>query len=302
MASSACSSFSPSSGKWLRLARLLIDEGTNVLKQFLLFSIHPETLENTLKKNSIKLKQLKSKRVICDVDWEKLFPASGDPPNADEFDITLLHLLIREFSNLPKPAKGWHELPDETDDSIQANITRIKCCRNELSHRSSTAISESEFEEKWNQISSSLEGILVHIHKQKTRRLKNDPIDENMRQKLEDHIKEWRELNQQDTEFIYELSSCLPDQMSKESVCGRSNEIALVKDNVKNDGVAVVLITGGPGFGKTTVAKITAQKLKENGQTVLFCSLQGKKTFDEVATEMILSCRKEPGQLPDSLE
>ncbi|XP_044176153.1 uncharacterized protein LOC114952387 [Acropora millepora] len=295
MASSARSSSS------LRLVRILIDEATNVLKQFLLFSIHPETLENTLKKNSIKLKQLKSKRVICDVDWEKLFPASGDPPNADEFDITLLHLLIREFSNLPTPAKGWHKLPDETDDSIQANITRIKFSRNELSHRSSTAISESEFEEKWNQISSSLEGILVHIHKQKTRRLKNDPIDENMRQKLEDHIKEWRELNQQDTEFIYELSSCLPDQMSEESVYGRSNEIALVKDNVENEGIAVVLITGGPGFGKTTVARMAAQKLKENGQTVLFCSLQGKKTFDEVATEMILSCRMMPGKLPDNL-
>ncbi|XP_015753918.1 PREDICTED: uncharacterized protein LOC107333603 [Acropora digitifera] len=123
-----------------------------------------------------------------------------------------------------------------------------------------------------------------------------------MRQKLEDHIKEWRELNQQDTEFIYELSSCLPDQKSEESVRGRSNEIALVKDNVENEEIAVVLITGGPGFGKTTVARMAAQKLKNSGQTVLFCSLQGKKTFDEVATEMILSCRKMPGKLPDNLE
>ena len=98
-----------------------------------------------------------------------------------------------------------------------------------------------------------------------------------------------------------ELSSCLPDQMSEESVYGSSNEIALVKDNVENDGVAVVLITGGPGFGKTTVARMAAQKIKEDGQTVLFCSLQGKKTFDEVATEMILSCRKMPGKLPDNL-
>ena len=90
--------------------------------------------------------------------------------------------------------------------------------------------------------------------------------------------------------------------MSEEPVYGRANEIALVKDHVKNEGVAVVLITGGPGFGKTTVAKMAAQKLKEDGKTLLFCSLQGKKTFDEVATEMILSCRKMPGQLPDSLE
>ena len=302
MASSACSSSSPLSGKWLRLARLLIDEGTNVLKQFFLISIHPETLQNALKMNSIKLAQIKSKRVICDDDWEKLFPTSGDPPNADKFDITLLHLLIREFSNLPTPAQGWHKLPGETDDSVQADIARVKCFRNELSHRSSTAISESEFEEKWKQISSSLERIQVHIHKQNIQCIKNDPIDDNMRQILEDIIKKWQNSpDKQGSEFIYELSSCLPDQRSEESVYGRSNEIALVKDDVENERVAVVLITGGPGFGKTTVARMAAQKLKEDGQTVLFCSLQGKNTFDEVATEIILSCRKMPGKLPDNL-
>ena len=297
----SCSSSSTFDGKWLRLARLLIDEGTNVLKQFFLISIHPETLENTLKKNSTRLAQLKSKRFICDDDWEMLFPASGDAPNADKFDITLMHLLIREFSNLPTPAKGWHKLPDETDDSIQANIARIKCFRNELSHRSSTAISESEFEEKWNQISSSLEKIQAYIHKQNINFIKNNPIDGNKCQTLEDIIKKWRQLDQEESKFIYERSSSLPDQMSEESVYGRFNEIALVKVNVENKGVAVVMITGGPGFGKTTVARMAAQKLKEDGQTVLFCSLQGKKTFDEVATEMILSCRMMPGKLPDYL-
>ena len=273
------------------------------MEQFFLISIHPETLENTLKKNSTKLAQLKSKRVICDDDWEMLFPASGDPPNTDKFDITLLHLLIREFSNLPTPAKGWHKLPDETDDTIQADIARIECFKNELSRRSFTAISESEFEEKWSKISSSLERIQVYIHKQNIQFIKNDSIDDKMRQILEDIIKKWQKsLDHHGTKFICERSSCLPDQMSEESVYGRSNEIALIKDNVETEGVAVVLITGGPGFGKTTVARMAAQKLKEDGQTVLFCSLQGKKTFDEVATEMILSCRKEPGQLPDSLE
>ena len=297
----SCSSSSTFDGKWLRLARLLVDEGTNVLKQFFLISIHPETLEKTLKKNSTRLAQLKSKRVICDDDWEKLFPASGDPPNADTFDITLMHLLIREFSNLPTPAKGWHKLPDETDDSIQANIARIKYFRNELSHRSSTAICENEFKEKWNLISSSLERIQVYVHQQNIQRIKNDPIDGNKCQILENIIRKWRQLDQEESKFIYECSSSLPDQRSEESVYGRFYEIALVKDNVENERVAVVLITGGPGFGKTTVARMAAQKLKEDGQTVLFCSLQGKKTFDEVATEIILSCRVMPGKLPDNL-
>jgi len=129
---------------------------------------------------------------------------------------------------LPKPAKGWRKLPDETDDSIQANIARIKCFRNELSHRSSTAICESEFEEKWNLISSSLERIQVYIHKQNIQCIKSDPIDGNKCQTLEDIMKKWRQLDQEESKFILERSSSLPDQRSEESVYGRFNEIALV--------------------------------------------------------------------------
>ena len=65
--------------------------------------------------------------------------------------------------------------------------------------------------------------------------------------------------------------------MSEESVYGRCNEVAPVKDNVENEGVAVVLITGGPGFGKTNVARMAAQKLKENGQTVCFAVFKKRK-------------------------
>ena len=83
--------------------------------------------------------------------------------------------------------------------------------------------------------------VQVHFHKQNIQCIKNDPIDDNMWQILEDIIKKWQKsLDQQGSEFIYELTSCLPD--SDESVYGRSNEIAFVKDNVENEGVAVELI------------------------------------------------------------
>ena len=67
IASSACSSSSPSGGKWLKL---FIDEGTNLLKQFLLFSINPDTLEIVLKRDLTKLSQLKSRGVIFADQWE----------------------------------------------------------------------------------------------------------------------------------------------------------------------------------------------------------------------------------------
>ena len=274
-----------------RLARLLIDEGTSSLQRFLLFSIHPETLEDVLKTNLPKLLGLKSRRVILGDQWEKLFPGSGHPPNIAKFDITLLHLLIREFSNLPPPAGGWHKLPAKNDASIQANIARIKYFRNELCYNPSTAITESEFEHKWNQISSALETVVVYIQRHKILRLKNDPID---------HINEWRRLQQLQQQENDEPSSCLPDAVPE--VFGRSKEIHEVKQYLQSGTDAVVLITGGPGFGKTAVARETAHKLKENEHTVLFCSLLKKTTFPEAATEMIHSCGKIVGQLSENPE
>ena len=85
---------------------------------------------------------------------------------------------------------------------------------------------------------------------------------------------------------------------------GRSQEIQKVKEIVESGAVHVVLITGGPGFGKTTVAKLVAHELvkPENGGTVLFCSLLSKTTFNEVATEMINSCGAANTQLPENPE
>ena len=72
---------------------------------------------------------------------------------------------------------------------------------------------------------------------------------------------------------------------------GRAQEKKQVIEIVQSGSVPVALITGGPGFGKTTVANEVAHELAKirNERTVFFCSLLTKKTFNEVTTEMIHS-------------
>ena len=286
-----------------RLARLMIDGGTYVLRRFLHSCIStPKALGGVLQTKLPELQNLKSKGLIFHDQWEKLFPSSGDPPDAETFDITLLHLLIRELCNLPEPMKGWHKMPAENDESLQANITRIKCFRNELCHSHSTGIPNSEFEDKWNKISSSLEAIAVEVYRKKIQSLKNDPIDHNTRRMVEEQVEQWRISQQQDEdELSGELCSYLPDKIPDEGIIGRSKELKQVQEFIQSEAVSVVLITGGPGFGKTTVAKGVAHELAkpENRKTAIFCSLISKKTFTEVATEMIHSCGKIPTQLPE---
>ena len=201
--SSSCSSvFDTSKEKTngTRLGRLLIDGGTDVLRKFL-DSVYPkpQSLADELKNNYARFETLRSRRVIFDQQWDKLFPPSGDPPDSKTFDLTLLHLLIREVCYLPAPLNGWHKMPPEDDESLEANITRIKFFRNDLCHSVSTGIPNDGFEDKWNKIVSSLERIEIGVYRKNIERLKNDSIDHETRQLVEEEIKQWRNVQEHDT-------------------------------------------------------------------------------------------------------
>lgn len=308
-----------------RLLRLVIDGGTYVLREFL-HSIHPPTTLQGVFNNNIRrlnyLRYTAKPRVISQSQWEQLFPVSGDPPDSATFDITLLHLLLREVCSLTAPSTGWHNLPTDGDVSREANIVRIKCYRNELCHSVSTGISNVEFEDKWNVISSAL--VVLGLGQKEVDRLKTEPIDHDTENRVEEEVKKWKlefeprvENLEKDVlkmkgevsriqgsileQTTHELPNCLPDEVT--DVFGRSQEIRRVTQSILTGQVAAVVVTGGPGFGKTAVANKVGHELaanQENVHAVLFCSLRSKATVDDVAASMILTCSKNHSQPPEN--
>ena len=197
-------------------------------------------------------------------------------------------------------------MPADDDDSVQANIARIKCFRNELCHGTSTGVPNDEFEEKWQQVSSCLEALELYAYRQKIERLKTDPIDHDIERRVEEQVGQWKQLDNElllletEQESI-KVPSCLPDELPEGLMFGRLQEIQQVTEAIQGGSFSDVWITGGPGFGKTTVASKAAHELSrlDCERTVLFCSLRSTKSFHDVATLMTLVCSKNQTQPPE---
>ena len=115
-------------------------------------------------------------RVITDDQWELLFPPIPMLPDTRKFDLTLWIVLLRNICHLPPPSNGWDIDPNENDNTLSANLVRLRLCRNRLrGHVVSTSLSEAEFNKYWKEI----EDILVPLGCKKVEldRRKTEPLD-----------------------------------------------------------------------------------------------------------------------------
>ena len=148
---------SPAKTNGNKLSRLLIDGGTTVLRNIFDHYHPPGNLASDLKSNSSILKNLLRKRVLNGHQWVKLFPPGGGVPDSNTFDITLLFLLLTNICGLSPPLTGWHTKPSPGDNSLEANLARVKFFRNELyGHVTSTGFDATSFSTFWQEISTVL--------------------------------------------------------------------------------------------------------------------------------------------------
>ena len=140
-----------------KLNRLLIDGGTTVLRTIFDGYHPPARLSAGLNAHSFTLNSLLGKRVLRAAQWDKLFPPDGAAPDSQTFDITLLFLLLTNICGLSPPRSGWHSKPSPSDNSLEANLARVKLFRNELyGHVTSTGIDTPTFTSLWQEISAVL--------------------------------------------------------------------------------------------------------------------------------------------------
>ena len=156
---------------WLRLAVFL----HGPLKQHLLIVLHnknnqgyqglPEDPTELYKELSTvhygTIIKLRRKRVLNDDQLEVLLPTNGENKTySDTFDVTLLVVLIINFTTLPSPVNGWNQkVPHESDTSIAANVLRARAWRNFLNHSVANGIDKALSDRKWTEAANIIKGL-----------------------------------------------------------------------------------------------------------------------------------------------
>ena len=279
-----------------KLMRLIVDGGTEALRNVFL-RIHPGILHDVLATHYLTLYHLKTTRIITQPQWDKLYPHPPKLPNIQEFDITLLVVLLRNICSLSPPSSGWNVNPSSTDNSREANIVRVRLFRNHFfGHVPGTGVSRLDFEARWVEVSSALRGL--GLRQASIDRLKAEKCGEEEVNRVR---KEWSESEKEimskldrfetmlkkDHALLHESlkqAKSFPVKVLRDCLdwCDFKSEIELLYENYTegtrewvfqpvstwlNDATSdnrAFIISGQAGMGKSTIAAVLSKRFPEH--------------------------------------
>ena len=194
MQTMAIAASSKDSTNFARLYRLLVDGGAQALRLQFDRIYPPASLNAVLKCYKPKFKELKQKRFLKANHWKVLYPAVSSSVSSEQFDMTLLTVLLRNICGLNPPSSGWDSPPPSSDKSIEANIARVKDCRNRFFALARRApVDDETFNALWQDVSAAL--IALGIDAASINKLKSEGIDPYME-------RNYRELLERDENSI----------------------------------------------------------------------------------------------------
>ena len=198
-----------------RLCRLLVDIGTQALRDTL-NSLHPPAnLYTVLAANKPTLQSLRAKRIINPTQWGKLFPAIPNSVSTHSFDTTLLMILLRNLCGFTAPLTGWDAMPAVTDLSREADIARVKYFRNTVyGHAENASVDDVKFNDYWCDIRDTLVRLGGVSYKAAIDDLRNECMDPEVEDHYMELLSEWKKdednINDQLDEIMKKLDALAP--------------------------------------------------------------------------------------------
>ena len=294
---------------YFRVCQLLIDKGGDALRRVLQTRINispsPSTLKSLLNAHKKSLQKIRYS-VINATQWKLLFPPSGSP-DSNNFDISLLTILLRNICGLSSPAAGWNVLPPASDTSVSAEILRIKMIRNEVyGHISSAQLGDTKFETLWREISQPL--IKLGILQKDIDQLKQTALSPEEESYIE-KLKQWKELEDTLCSKLDDIekevaklrgeivkSRKIEDRVTSEIsklakfvFLGKIEELSDkfqagtrkwffhdFKEWLDDETSRIMILTAGPGVGKSVLSARICELYEESGQLAAchFCDFR----------------------------
>lgn len=141
-----------------RVVRIILGPCTDTLLDILKKEISPSALSHNVKTFIVNTPKHKT----CPISLQQAQLVYGG--NYQDFDITLLYVLLRNMCSIPPHSNQWGNDPSTGDRSLSANIERIRMIRNKFyGHATQISLSDTVFKKTWNhifQIIKELEGYL----------------------------------------------------------------------------------------------------------------------------------------------
>ena len=111
-------SFTKEATNYARLCRLLIEVGSQVLREKFNDIHDPANLHVILHSCMPKLKSLRSRRILSQAQWDSMNPAVHATVSSENFNISTLCVLLINICNLSPPATGWRQTPSSSNGSL----------------------------------------------------------------------------------------------------------------------------------------------------------------------------------------
>ena len=211
---------------YARLCRLLVDVGTQALRDTFDAIHSPANLHTILTANKTTLQSLRTRKVINATQWGKLFPAIPTSVSSANFDITLLMILLRNICGLPSPIAGWDTLSASTDVSREADITRVKYYRNSVyGHAECASVDDSTFNIYWVDIRDTLVRLGGGKYKAAIDNLETECMDPEVEEHCKELLSQWKKDEESVKDKLDEVIKKLDDL--KTSSLPRKKESAI---------------------------------------------------------------------------
>ena len=178
---------------YARLCRLLVDVGTQALRDTFNAIHPPANLHTILAGNKALLQLLRARKIINPTQWGKLFPAIPSSVSSASFDITLLLVLLRNICSLAAPATGWNSLPAAADMTLEADIARIKYFRNTVyAHAEHASVDHATFNTYWCEIRDAVVRLGGVAYRAAVDNLETECMDPDVEEHYKELLRQWK--------------------------------------------------------------------------------------------------------------